>query len=312
MAPPHREPPFWRDDRFWKAALQVAAIVVFVYTVVVLGDNLLYNLELKGIGIDFGWLGQAASFNLGESPIPFSRDDSYLRALGIGLLNSLRVIGLGLVLTTLLGLAAGAASFSGNWLLRRLSLIYVEVVRNTPLLLQLMFWYFPILLGGLPEAKAPMLLLGGWARLSQEGLVLGGLRLTLEFTALLVGLVVYHGAFIAEIVRGGIQAVPRGQWEAAAALGLHRGRTLRRIVIPQALQVIIPSLNSQYVSFAKNSSLAIAVGYPDLYATAQTSLNQTGRAVEVFLLLMLVYLGLNLLISGAMNQLNRLVQVKER
>ncbi|WP_414027278.1 ABC transporter permease subunit [Cyanobium sp. ATX-6F1] len=134
----------------------------------------------------------------------------------------------------------------------------------------------------------------------------------MEFTALLTGLIAYTGAFIAEVVRGGIAAVPKGQWEAAASLGLHWATTLRRVVLPQALRVIIPGLNSQYISLAKNSSLAVAVGYADLYSVAETTLNQTGRAVEVILLLLGSYLVLDLLISALMNGLNGLVQIRER
>jgi general L-amino acid transport system permease protein len=140
----------------------------------------------------------------------------------------------------------------------------------------------------------------------------GGLNLTLEISALLVGLVYYTGAFIAEIVRSGIQAVPKGQWEAAKSLGLKSGLVMRLVIFPQALRVMIPSLNSQYMNLAKNSSLAIAIGYPDLYAVANTTYNQTGRPVEVFILIMVAYLAINLIISVSMNLLNKSVQLKER
>jgi general L-amino acid transport system permease protein len=133
-----------------------------------------------------------------------------------------------------------------------------------------------------------------------------------EFAALLTGLIIYSGAFIAEVVRGGIAAVPRGQWEAASSLGLGWFTTLREVVLPQALRVILPGLNTQYISLAKNSSLAVAVGFSDLYSVAETTLNQTGRAVEVYLILLGAYLGLDLLISAVMNGLNRLVQIRER
>ena len=138
------------------------------------------------------------------------------------------------------------------------------------------------------------------------------LRLTVEFSALLTGLVVYSGAYIAEVVRGGIASVPRGQWEAASSLGLGWWASLRHVVLPQALRVIVPGLNTQYISLAKNSSLAVAVGYADLYAVAETTLNQTGRAVEVVILLLGAYLVLDLLISAVMNGLNQLVQIRER
>ena len=237
-----------------------------------------------------------------------------------GLVNTLRVVGIGLVLATGLGVVAGAASFSTNPLLRGLSRTYVEVVRNIPLLLQLVFWYFAVFLTlppanqalqlpGLQLAKSGVYLLG--ARLVNGELV-GGWRLSLELAALLTGLVIYSAAFIAEVVRGGIASVPKGQWEAAESLGLKPLATLRLVVLPQALRVIVPGLNSQYISLAKNSSLAVAIGYPDLYAVAETTLNQTGRGIEVFLLLMAVYLGLDLCISVLMNGLERLVSLKDR
>jgi general L-amino acid transport system permease protein len=138
------------------------------------------------------------------------------------------------------------------------------------------------------------------------------LRLTVEFSALVTGLVVYTGAFISEVVRGGITAVPKGQWEAAASLGLGPLVTLRRIVLPQALRVIVPGLNTQYISLAKNSALAVAVGYTDLYSVAETTLNQTGRAVEVILILLGAYLVIDLAISALMGWLNRLVRIRER
>jgi general L-amino acid transport system permease protein len=194
------------------------------------------------------------------------------------------------------------------------------VVRNIPLLLQLVFWYFAVFLTlppanqalqlpGLQLAKSGVYLLG--ARLVNGELV-GGWRLSLELAALLTGLVIYSAAFIAEVVRGGIASVPKGQWEAAESLGLKPLATLRLVVLPQALRVIVPGLNSQYISLAKNSSLAVAIGYPDLYAVAETTLNQTGRGIEVFLLLMAVYLGLDLCISVLMNGLERLVSLKDR
>jgi general L-amino acid transport system permease protein len=138
------------------------------------------------------------------------------------------------------------------------------------------------------------------------------LRITVEFAALLTALVIYSGAFIAEVVRGGVEAVPKGQWEAATSLGMRWAGTLRHIVLPQALRVIVPGLNTQYISLAKNSSLAVAVGYTDLYSVAETTLNQTGRAVEVVLLLLGAYLVIDLLISALMNGLNQLVQIRER
>ena len=138
------------------------------------------------------------------------------------------------------------------------------------------------------------------------------LRLSVEFAALLSGLIIYSGAFIAEVVRGGIASVPKGQWEAATSLGMGWFATLRYVVLPQALRVIVPGLNTQYISLAKNSSLAVAVGFTDLYSVAETTLNQTGRALEVYLLLLGAYLAMDLVISMIMNGLNRFVQIRER
>jgi len=196
----------------------------------------------------------------------------------------------------------------------------VELIRNVPLLLQLLFWYFVVFLS-LPNGTAAIQL--PWAVLAKSGLYLGStqlidgvwhgsLRITLEFAALLTGLIIHSGAFIAEVVRGGVAAVPRGQWEAARSLGFTPGQTLSRIVLPQALRVIVPGLNSQYISLAKNSSLAVACGYSDLYSVAETTLNQTGRAVEVVLILLGTYLAIDLIISLLMNRLNQLVQIQER
>jgi general L-amino acid transport system permease protein len=221
------------------------------------------------------------------------------------------------------------ASFSGNGLLRRLARVYVELIRNIPLLLQLLFWYFVVFLA-LPNGTAAFQLPG--IVLSKSGLYLAWfadglswrgpslvndvwqapLRLSVEFAALLTGLITYTGAFVAEVVRGGIAAVPKGQWEAATSLGLHWAAAMRTVVLPQALRVIVPGLNSQYISLAKNSSLAVAVGYVDLYSVSETTLNQTGRALEVFLLLLGSYLVIDLLISIVMNGVNHLVQIRER
>ena len=184
-------------------------------------------------------------------------------------------------------------------LLRQKLLMFLMLRCN--LLLQLLFWYFVAFLG------LPSVPIGGLIRLSNQGIQLLGLNFSVEFCAVLVGLTVFTGASIAEIVRGGINAVPRGQWEAFRSLGLGEELGLRRIVLPQALPAILPALTSQYLNLAKNSTLAIAVGYADLYAVSDTTITQTGRAIEGFLLLLLSFLLLNLLISGGMAALNRAV-----
>jgi general L-amino acid transport system permease protein len=282
--------------------------------------NLVRNLTAAGLLLSWGWLDNPAGFDIAETLIPFQADLPYWRGLLAGLVNTLRVVVVGLVGATLLGTLVGVAAFSSNGLLRRLARVYVEVIRNIPLLLQLVFWYFVVFLalpGGAEAIQLPGLVLAKsglylWRPELVNGQWQAPLRLTVEFGALLTGLVVYTAAFIAEVVRGGVAAVPRGQWEAARSLGFHPVQTLQRIVLPQALRVIVPGLNSQYISLAKNSSLAGACGYTDLYSVAETTLNQTGRAVEVVVILLGSYLLINLVISALMNGLNALVQLRER
>ena len=312
--------PWWRDRRLvpWLVQLVVALLLLALGAFLV--GNLVRNLTAAGLLLSWRWLGYPAGFDLAETLLPFQASRPYWWALLAGLVNSLRVVLAGLVGATLLGTGLGLAAFSSNGLLRRLSRLYVELIRNIPLLLQLLFWYFVVFMA-LPGGAAAIQLPG--LVLAQSGLYLGTaelvngvwqapLRLSVEFAAVLTGLVTYTAAFIAEVVRGGIAAVPAGQWEAARALGLAPAQTLRRIVLPQALRVIVPGLNSEYISLAKNSSLAVACGYSDLYAVAETTLNQTGRAVEVMLILLGSYLVIDLLISAAMNGVNRWVQIQHR
>jgi general L-amino acid transport system permease protein len=326
-------PPWWRDRRVLPWLVQgVVGLVILVLIAFLLG-NLIRNLTAAGLLLSFRWLQQPAGFDIAETLLPFNAAMPYWRALLAGLVNTVRAVLTGLVGATVLGTLMGVASFSRNGLLRGLSRLYVEVVRNIPLLLQLVFWYFVVFLS-LPNGTAALQLPGvvlaksgldgvGLAGSLGEGLRWAGpqlvngvwqapLRITVEFAALLTALVIYTGAFIAEVVRGGVAAVPKGQWEAASSLGLHWFGTLRHVVLPQALRVIVPGLNTQYISLAKNSSLAVAVGYTDLYSVAETTLNQTGRAVEVVLLLLGAYLAIDLLISLLMNGLNQLVQIRER
>jgi general L-amino acid transport system permease protein len=317
---PHLPTPWWRNRRLMPWLVQgVVGLVLLVLVAFLLG-NLVRNLTQAGLLLTWSWLNIPAGFEIAESTIPFDAAMPYWRGLLAGLVNTLRVVVVGLIGATLLGTAVGTASFSTNGLLRRLARVYVELVRNIPLLLQLVFWYFVVFLA-LPNGAAALQLPG--VVLAKSGLYLGQpelvngvwqapLRISVEFAALLTGLVIYTGAFIAEVVRGGVASVPQGQWEAARSLGLSPLVTLRRIVLPQALRVIVPGLNSQYISLAKNSSLAVACGYSDLYSVAETTLNQTGRAVEVVLILLGSYLLIDLLISALMNGLNQLVQLRER
>ncbi|MAB54821.1 MAG: amino acid ABC transporter permease [Synechococcus sp. CPC35] len=278
--------------------LQIGFAAVLLSLLALLINNLAVNLIRTGLGVSFSWLQRPAGFALAEHVLPYSPSDSYAWALAVGWFNSLKVILAGLVLSTLLGVGAGAARSSGNRLLRNLAGAYVALIRQVPLLLQLLFWYFVAFLG-LPNTPA-----AGLIHFSNQGIRLLGLPLSVEFCSVLTGLTVFTGASIAEIVRGGINSVPRGQWEAYRSLGLADGLGLRRIVLPQALPAILPALTSQYLNLAKNSTLAIAVGYADLYAVSDTTITQTGRAIEGFLLLLLSFLLLNLLISGGMAAFN--------
>lgn len=301
--------PFWRNTRFWRFAGQAIAVVLIIFSLAFLGNNLTRNLRQLGIQFGFNFLKSQAGFTIGDIPFAYKPSDSYNLALLVGLLNSLRVIIVGIGLATAIGVTAGIARLSDNWLVQKLATIYVEVLRNTPLLLQLFFWYFAVFLS-LPTPEDAISL--GFINFSNRGVGLFGLQLSPEFSALLAGLTLYTGTFIAEIVRGGIQSVPKGQWEAARSLGLNPTLLMRLVIFPQALRAIIPPLSNQYLNLAKNSSLAIAVGYPDLYAIASTTFNQTGRAVEVMILICATYLIISLSISFLMNFYNRSVQIVER
>lgn len=301
----------WRDVRFQRWAIQGLVLGAILLLVGLLWGNVSRNLQRLGIELGFAFLNSPASFPIGETLLPYQPADPYSRALLAGFLNTLRVSIAGIVLSTLLGISVGIARLSSNWLVRQLALWYVETLRNTPLLLQLFFWYFAVFLN-LPDAAQPIRWLGVIS-LSQSGMTLPlGLHLSSEFATLLLGLTCYTATFIAEIVRGGIQAVPRGQWEAAKAMGLKPNQVMRLVIFPQALRVMVPSVTSQYLNLTKNSTLAVAIGYPDLYAISSTTFNQTGRAVEVMLILMAVYLTLSLSVSLLINWYNRSVQLVER
>ena len=319
---------WWHNRRMLPWLIQGGVGLVLLLLIAFLLGILVRTLSAAGLLLTWRWLGQPAGFDVSESLLPFSPAMPYWRALVVGLVNTLRAVVAGLLGATVLGTLVGMASFSTNALLRRLVRIYVEVNRNIPLLLQLVFWYFVVFLA-LPNGTAALQLPG--VVLAKSGLYVAGLeggswqlpalvndvwqapvRLSVEFAALLTGLIVHISAFIAEVVRGGIASVPQGQWEAARSLGIPWLATMRRIVLPQALRVIVPGLNSQYINLAKGTSLAVAVGYTDLYSVAETTLNQTGRAIEVYLILLGVYLAIDLGISALMNGLNRLVQLRER
>lgn len=350
--------------------------------------NVNENLDRQGIATGFEFLEEAAGFDIGESLIPFDSSQSYGRIFVAGILNTLHVAVVGIVVATILGVTMGIARVSRNWLISKLASAYVEVCRNVPVVLHVIFW--ASIIRNLPpprQAFAPFtgifitnrgvifptpvenaiypwvgvaaivgiigaIVLTRWARNKREqtgryiptfwpglGIILGlpllvwlfagaplvwdipalkgfnfrgGSSLTPEFVALLIGITVYTAAFIAEIVRAGIQAISHGQVEAARSLGLRPGLVMRLVVLPQALRVIVPPTTSQYLSLTKNSSLGVLIGYPDLVNVGNTTLNQTGQAVEAISVMMVVYLLISLSISTFMNIYNRVVAIKER
>lgn len=349
--------PFWRDpDKLGIFYQAVALGLVFLFGYYIF-SNTQANLQRQAIATGFGFLDNEAGFEIGESMIRYSAADSYLRALAVGVFNTLKVSFIGIILTILLGIIVGIARLSTNWLVARLAAIYIEVLQNIPVLLQLFFWYaifhdnlpsprmswnplpgvffnnrgfyYPVpeshpvhawMLAALIGALVISYLLRRWAKKRQDrtgqyfpigvstsAIILtlplvawlaggaptaldipelsgfnynGGINFSPEFGALLLGLVLYTSAFVAEIVRAGIQAISKGQTEAAMSLGLRPSRILSLVILPQALRVIIPPLTSQMLNLTKNSSLAVAIGYPDFVSVANTTINQTGQAIE--------------------------------
>ena len=388
--PPPYSPAVWNDPRYRALIVQAVVLVGVVLIGVYLVNNTLANMQARGIASGFGFLDRTAGFSIGMQLIDYEEANTYGRAFMVGLLNTLLVSAIGVVLATVIGFVVGVARLSSNWLVARLAAVYIEVLRNIPLLLQLFFWYFAVL-RSLPAPKNSVEFLGAaflnkrglfvpspvledgfgwvgiaiavafalviavavWARRRRErtgqpfatvsvaiailiGLPLvvsvaagfplswevpalqgfnfqGGTTLIPELVSLTLALSIYTAAFIAEVVRGGILSVSHGQTEAAYALGLRRGPTLRLVVIPQALRVIIPPLTNQYLNLTKNSSLAAAIAYPDLVLVfAGTALMQTGQAVEIIAITMAVYLTISLTIAGAMNVYNQRMALVER
>ncbi len=322
----------WRSQAFRGVVYQVVALVLLAAAAGLLLHNTLQNMRARGIQSGFDFITQPSGFAIGESLIPFDSAESYGKAYAVGLVNTLRVALVGIVAATLLGTAVGVGKLSRNTLVRALCSAYVEVTRNVPLLLQLFMWYFALteFLPPIEEALRPL----PGLFFSKNGLqfpipswedgfhidwpekteinVNGGGAVTPEYLTVLVGLACYTAGYIAEVVRAGIQAVPIGQHEACASLGLSRWQALRLVQLPQALRVIIPPMTSQYLNLTKNSSLAVAVGYPDLFSISATALNQTGRAIECIAIVMACYLTLSLLTSALMGIYNRRARLKER
>jgi general L-amino acid transport system permease protein len=377
------------DPKVRSAFYQLVLVLALLWLGYQFALNATTNLGERHIASGLGFLDNTAGFGINLSLIHYSETDTYGRAFLVGLLNTLLVSGLGIVFATLLGFAVGIGRLSSNWLVARIAGGYVELIRNLPLLFQILFWYLAVL-GALPGPRESFSVLGAvfinnrgfvvpafrltagfgyvvaafglgvlatiglalWARRRRDrtglkvsiwgkGLVLilgpplaafvaaglplevelprlvgfnfiGGTRIISEFVALLVALSTYTASFIAEIVRAGILAVPRGQTEAGLALGLRRGQLLRLILLPQALRIIVPPLTNQYLNLTKNSSLAVGIGYPDLFAVfAGTTLNQTGQAIEIIAITMAVYLLISLVTSLLMNWYNSRVRAFE-
>jgi general L-amino acid transport system permease protein len=376
----------WSDPRTRAIAWQIVVVALACTAIALVVIQTAANLKLRGIASGFDYLSRAAGFEISRGPLSYSSRDSYARALALGLLNTLRVTALGVVIAGALGLVIGIARLSSIWIVSATSRVYVEVMRNTPLLLQLLFWYalsqalptthaalnplpgvflsnrglflpslalseggpwlggallafvllVPLVFArsrvrrdrtgrGLPTTR---LLAGAFVVLLSAAIVAGrpvvaverpalsgfnfrgGLSISPEFAALLIGLSTYTAAFIGEIVRGGVLAVDRGQSEAAKALGLSRGRVLRLVVLPQALRVITPPTTSQFLNLLKNSSLAVAIGYPDLISITNTTVNQTGQAIEAITVVAMIYLVISLGISAVMNVYNNSVALR--
>ena len=323
----------WRSPRLRAMAYQIFAMVLVVLLGWLLLSTTLVNMRARGIQSGFDFLVQPAGFDIGEGWLSYDSADPYWKAFLVGIVNTLRVAVIGCVLATVLGTMLGLGRFSRNSLVRGLCRSYIEVFRNIPLLLQLLMWYL-LFIEYLPLPQEA-LSIGKFLFLSKNGLtfpsalwedgnfrwdipfvsdiqVEGGSSLSPEYMAVLLGLVLYTAAFIAEVVRAGLASVPMDQHEAGASIGLSHALSMRLIILPQALRLIIPPLTNQYLNLIKNSSLAVAVGYPELVSVANTSLNQSGRAVECIAIIMLVYLTMSLCTSGLMNWFNRRAAIKER
>ena len=381
--------PFWLDPQKRSIIYQVGVLCMVGLLAYYLISNTLANLQRQSIATGFGFLTKPSSFEIGESLIPYSAASSYGRALLVGALNTLKVAFIGIVVTLILGTVVGVARLSTNWLVSKLASIYIEVMQDIPVLLQLFFWY-AIFYETLPSPRQALNPITGlflcnrgvifavpasnpahkymllalivgiiatylfrrWAKKRQEttgkilpvfrislavviGLPLivwlafgapakmdvpelagfnfkGGMTLSPEFIALLLGLVLYTAAFVAEVVRAGIQSVSKGQREAAMSIALKPNQVLNLVILPQALRVIIPPLTSQMLNLTKNSSLAVAIGFPDFVSVANTTINQTGQAIEGVALIMAVYLVFSLSTSVFMNWYNKRVKLVER
>ncbi|HEY6102958.1 MAG TPA: ABC transporter permease subunit [bacterium] len=324
---PQSPPPFWRDERKLAVVAQVLFVLALVAALLAANAALQASFRRQNIRLDWGFMRQPAGFQLSALTWTIDLDtlrvkryapgDSAGEAMIAGLFNTIMVAVVGIVLAIFLGVSVGITRLSRNWLVNRLALAYVELLRNTPLLVQLFFWYFVVILelpNGSPE-RPPLRVFQDAIVLTNSGLAFGGtvverfgrlmvdggVQVTPELAALIIGLAMYTSAFIAEIIRGGILAVSRGQMEAARSLGLSYGKGLRYIVLPQALRIVIPPLGNQFLNLTKNSSLALGIGFAEFLTTANTVSSQTFRSLEAFTVVTLGYLAISLFISGVLN-----------
>ncbi len=385
--------PLWNNPKARALVSQVALIVLVAWGAYEIIDNTVHNLEKRKIASGFGFLSTTAGFGINQVIlVAYSEASSYGKVFVVGALNTILVAFLGIIFATIVGFIVGIMRLSSNWVVSKIATVYVEVIRNIPLLLQIFFWYFVVFLELAPDVRGSLAMLWDtvflnnrglylpksifesgfgyvvlafiigivaglfmkrWARrrqeatgeqfpvflallgliiglpilafllngmpvtfeFSQKGIfnIIGGLRASPELVSLFLALSIYTASFIAEIVRAGILAVSHGQTEASRALGLRNGPTLRLVVIPQALRVIIPPLTGQYLNLTKNSSLAVAIAYPDLVSVfAGTALNQTGQAIEILSITLAFYLTLSLLTSTFMNWYNAKIALTER
>lgn len=381
--------PIWRDRRLVPIFYQIGFAIVIISIAYYLISNALSGLNQMGMKISFNFLRNTAGFTISESMIDFQPVDTYGRALLVGILNTLRIAFFGIILTSVIGLIIGIARLSNNWLVSRLAAAYIEIFRNTPLLVQIFIWFFAVFLPmpqiqqalkvgpvyfsnrgtAIPwfESNAATLIWviaavigiiasifiyrvlikkevetgkSKYPFISAIGILLasfavaylftfsgpfhihtpsvegrgfaGGYTLSPGFSAILLGLVIYTSTFIAEIIRAGIMGVPKGQTEAAKALGLKDSTALRLVIFPQAIRIIIPPLTSQYLNLTKNSSLAVAVGFQDIVSVGGTVMNQTGRTIEAIMIMIAVYLTFSLITSLFMNYFNKKAQLVER
>jgi general L-amino acid transport system permease protein len=379
--------PLWRNVRILRVVGQVAFVAVLVFVLREMYLNASFALTERGRDVSFGYLDNRSGFAIKESLFRYSANQTMIRAFLVGMTNAMLVAFTGIVLTTILGLFVGIARLSQNWLVRKIAQVYVEIIRNTPLLVQVIFWYVAVILA-IPRIENSISL-GGLAYISNRGLaipavegggrfgawwlfvlvgiaaaalmwnwrkrvnertgrphfkiltsagvllafavvgylVLGdafsvrlpqvgergytaGLQMSPEFGGVLVAVVVYTAAFIGEIVRGSILAVSKGQKEAAQALGLTAGQQMRLVVLPQAMRIAIPPINNQYLNLWKNTSLAFAIGFPEIINISTTMINQGGHELETFSLVVLTYLVVSILVSAGMNVLNKLVALR--